>query len=48
MVSSKEVLGNVTAIEKNFGVSAKTQCCVKPTISKIWLDYHEAQFQCSS
>ena len=46
MVPSQEVLGNVTAIEKNFGVSAKTQAGVNQLFQDMaGLSAEAAQFQ---
>ena len=46
MVPSQEVLGNVTAIEKNFGVSAKTQAGVNQLFQDMaGLSAEAAQYQ---
>ena len=48
MVPSQEVLGNVTAIEKNFGVSAKTQAGVNQLFQDMaGLSAEAAQYQVS-
>ena len=48
MVPSQEVLGNVTAIEKNFGVSAKTQAGVNQLFQDMAGLSAEATFQFQS